>query len=118
MPTMSQQTLAKALNARVLRRMADARSFERGEEYFAAGRVGSVVEYEGTLAAKVRGTQTYAVKLWVEKEQLEYSCTCPVGDDGAFCKHCVAEWGPKTVGGTWIANYYICLLYTSPSPRD
>ncbi len=98
MPTMSQQTLAKALNARVLRRMADARSFERGEEYFAAGRVGSVVEYEGTLAAKVRGTQTYAVKLWVEKEQLEYSCTCPVGNDGACCKHCVA------VGLAWRAK--------------
>ncbi|OFV96008.1 MAG: hypothetical protein A3F68_09800, partial [Acidobacteria bacterium RIFCSPLOWO2_12_FULL_54_10] len=98
MPTMSQQRLQKALDARILHRMADARSFERGEEYFAAGRVGSLADYEGTLTAKVRGTHTYSVKLWTDAGQLEYSCTCPVGDDGAFCKHCVA------VGLAWLAK--------------
>lgn len=90
MPTMSQQTLQKALDARVLRRMADSRSFERGEGYFVAGRVGTIAEHEGTITAKVRGTRSYSVKLWVEEDRVEYSCTCPVGNDGAFCKHCVA----------------------------
>ncbi len=38
----------------------------------------------------MQGTRPYRVKLWVEGGDLEYSCTCPVGTDGAFCKHCVS----------------------------
>ena len=93
-PTIS--SLAPLLDRRTLRRMAGPRSFERGEDYFANGQVGSLVDNEGTVAAKVRGTQPYRVKLWVEGSELEYSCTCPVGNDGAFCKHCVA------VGLAWV----------------
>ncbi len=84
------------LDRRTLRRMAGARSFERGEDYATRGRVGPVVEHEGSLTAKVRGTRPYRVKLWVERGDLAYSCTCPVGTDGAFCKHCVA------VGLAWL----------------
>ena len=87
-PTIS--SLAPLLDRRTLRRIAGPRSFERGEDYFANGQVGSLVDNEGTITAKVRGTQPYRVKLWVEGSELEYSCTCPVGNDGAFCKHCVA----------------------------
>jgi len=36
------------------------------------------------------------VKLWIKRGSLEYACTCPVGADGAFCKHCVA------VGIVWL----------------
>lgn len=82
--------LAPFLDRRVLRRMAGARSFERGEDYFLNGRVKAIAEHKGAITAKVRGTRPYQVKLWVEKENLEYSCTCPVGADGEFCKHCVA----------------------------
>jgi uncharacterized Zn finger protein len=82
--------ITEILDRRTLRRMAGARSFERGENYFANGQVGSVAEHEGTITAKVRGIRPYRVKLWVEGDELEYSCTCPVGADGAFCKHCVA----------------------------
>ena len=85
-----------------LRRMADVRSFARGEDYFARKRVGSIVEYEGTITAKVQGTWPYQVELWVEKGKLAYSCTCPVGEDGAFCKHCVAvglAWLEQREGG-------------------
>jgi uncharacterized Zn finger protein len=39
--------------------------------------------------AKVQGTRPYRVELWIEEGDLEYSCTCPVGADGEFCKHCV-----------------------------
>lgn len=88
--------LESVLDRRSLRRMAGARSFERGEEYFADGQVGALVEHQGTIAAKVQGTRPYRVKLWVENGELGFLCTCPVGADGAFCKHCVAA------GLTWI----------------
>ncbi len=88
--------IKEILDRRTLRRMAGARSFERGEDYFAHGHVGSVVQHEETITAKVRGTRPYRVKLWVERGDLAHSCTCPVGADGAFCKHCVA------VGLAWL----------------
>ncbi len=89
-------TLTELLDRRALRRLAGAQSFERGEYYAADGRVTSVVEETGTLTAKVQGARPYRVSLWVDGGQMEYSCTCPVGHDGAFCKHCVA------VGLTWL----------------
>lgn len=84
------------LDRNALRRMAGARSFERGEDYFAAGQVHALAEHEGTVTAKVQGTRPYRVKLWAEAGDIGYSCTCPVGADGAFCKHCVA------VGLAWL----------------
>ncbi|MBI5490515.1 MAG: hypothetical protein HY905_24485 [Deltaproteobacteria bacterium] len=84
------------LDRAALRRMAGGRSFERGEQYFGSGQVGALVEHEGTIVAKVQGARPYRVKLWVERGHLDYSCTCPVGTDRAFCKHCVA------VGLTWL----------------
>jgi uncharacterized Zn finger protein len=75
----------------VLRRLAGPGSYGRGEDYFAAGRVRSLDEQEaGTVLAEVRGSATYSVRLWDENGELAYSCTCPRGDDGEFCKHCVA----------------------------
>lgn len=82
--------LEPLLNRATLRSMAGARSFERGEDYFVNGQVEAIAEHRGAITAKVRGTRPYQVKLWVERESLEYSCTCPVGADGGFCKHCVA----------------------------
>lgn len=70
--------------------MAGARSFERGAAYFASGRVRALAEHEGQVTAKVRGTREYLVKLWANGDDVGYSCTCPVGADGAFCKHGVA----------------------------
>lgn len=36
----------------------------------------------------MRGTLPYAVALWVEgTRKAAWSCTCPQGDDGKFCKH-------------------------------
>ncbi len=84
------------LDRTALRRMAGGRSYQRGEEYFAAGRVGALLEHDGTITAKVRGSRTYSIKLWAREGTLGFSCTCPVGDDGSFCKHCVA------VGLAWL----------------
>lgn len=83
-------TLAKLLDRHVLRQMAGERSFERGEEYFSDGSVRSLAEHARTITAKVLGTRPYKVKLWVKDGGLEYTCTCPVGAEGGFCKHCVA----------------------------
>ncbi len=82
--------IAALLDRRALRQMAGSRSFERGEDYFGNRQVGAIAEHKGTITAKVQGTQLYRVKLWIDKRELEYSCTCPVGEDGEFCKHCVA----------------------------
>ncbi len=42
------------------------------------------------MTATVRGTRDYQITLGMEDEHLSFSCTCPVGDDGLFCKHSVA----------------------------
>jgi uncharacterized Zn finger protein len=97
-PVKESSPFADFLERGTLRRMAGARSFERGEDYFLNGQVKALVEDAGTITAKVQGTQPYRVKLWIEQADLEYSCTCPMGADGEFCKHCVA------VGLAWLEN--------------
>jgi uncharacterized Zn finger protein len=76
--------------------MAGGRSFARGEEYFQDGRVRGMVENSGTIAATVEGTDEYRVKLWVDDDELGFSCDCPVGTEDEFCKHAVA------VGLAWL----------------
>ena len=74
-----------------LRRRAGERSWERGVEYAAAGRVTGVV-VEGTrVTATVAGGDRYRVRLSLDSGgELDGACTCPVGAEGRFCKHCVA----------------------------
>jgi uncharacterized Zn finger protein len=63
--------------------------FERGEGYHCGGHVHDLVEHAGIVVAKVAGTEDYRVRLWA-KDDLDFSCDCPLGLDGEFCKHCVA----------------------------
>ena len=72
--------------------------FDRGEAYFADDRVLSLVEHSGKLTASVSGTEDYVVIFSVRDNALDYDCSCPVGADGGFCKHCVAA------GLAWLAN--------------
>jgi uncharacterized Zn finger protein len=74
----------------VVRKLADARSFERGERYFAAGQVRRVTVAGSTVTATVDGTRTYRVRLDVTPKGLSGRCSCPYGADGVFCKHWVA----------------------------
>lgn len=69
--------------------LADQRSFLRGYGYQQEGRV--EVEQRGgdTVTAVVRGSMPYKVEL-CRSPKVAWSCTCPVGEDGGFCKHCVA----------------------------
>lgn len=82
--------LANLLSERGLRQLAGERSFERGADYLAAGRVARVAQSDERIEATVEGTSAYRVELRVADGLLASSCTCPMGQSGAFCKHCVA----------------------------
>lgn len=90
MAAAQKHSVAEILDCELLRRIAGTRSFERGKDYFAHGAVRGLVEHEGTVTATVDGSRRYRVKLWADEGTVDYSCTCPVGGDGGFCKHCVA----------------------------
>src|SRR5215471_2813609 len=82
--------LSRAVTDAVIRRLAGAQSYQRGLDYFSHGHVESLEETAGGIRALVRGNQDYAVTLTSDEGVLDYSCDCPIGSDGAFCKHCVA----------------------------
>lgn len=69
--------------------LADPRSFLRGVAYQQDGRVEISKRSESTIVAVVRGSMPHEVKLRSTGKP-GWSCTCPVGEDGTFCKHCVA----------------------------
>lgn len=91
--------LATILHRDALRLLADTRTFERGVAYFTQGHVAKLERRETSLEATVRGTvssDTYDVRIWIRDNALAFSCSCPMGTDGHFCKHAVA------VGLTWL----------------
>jgi uncharacterized Zn finger protein len=94
--TPNRETLRRLIDLRALRRLAGAVTFGRGEEYVALGRVHDLAESHEAIAASVHGTRPYDVRLWHDDGDLGHSCSCPVGEDGALCKHCVA------VGIAWL----------------
>ena len=77
--------------------MAGVLSFKRGREYLSDGAVSALLETEGKVEARVRGTRTYRVRFWIENKSLGWSCDCPHAEEGNFCKHCVAA------GLAWLA---------------
>jgi uncharacterized Zn finger protein len=89
------------MNDAVVRRLAGEQSYQRGLDYFSHGHVESLEDGDNEVRAVVRGNQDYTVTLMVDDGVLDYSCDCPVGSDGAFCKHCVAAalaWLNRTAG--------------------
>jgi len=67
---------------------AGARSYERGLGYLHA-----VADLEVThtgITATVYGSSEYRVRLASGGGGISGACTCPYGQDGFFCKHCVA----------------------------
>ncbi len=86
------QPIASILHQETIRRLSGDGAFERGRKYFDDGRVTGVERKEGSVHAKVRGAEAtpYAVRIWMKDETLAYSCSCPQGQDQAFCKHAVA----------------------------
>ena len=86
------------ITRKVLQDLAGAVTFQRGEAYFANEAVSRVRVVEEKISARVEGSDTYHVELWDDDGDLDYDCSCPQGDEGNFCKHCVA------VGLTWLAE--------------
>jgi uncharacterized Zn finger protein len=82
--------LASLLDRRSLRRLAGDVTFDRGVAYSSEGRVGDLVLEGDRLLASVSGRKRYRVRLWPERDGLGHSCTCPVGEEGLLCKHCIA----------------------------
>jgi uncharacterized Zn finger protein len=89
-------TLEDALTEDVLYSLAGRRFYQRGVDYHIEGRVRSLVRKTEEIAAEIQGTEAYRVRLWVKDMDLAWECSCPLGEDGSFCKHCVA------VGLTWL----------------
>src|SRR5258708_4771303 len=90
-----------------LRAAAGERSFERGVSYL--GAVAGLQTVGNQIIATVRGTGDYLVVLTTGEAGagggLRGECGCPYGQEGFFCKHCVA------VGLTVMRNA------RSPAPR-
>lgn len=82
--------LQTVFSPRALRHLADGAWFERGAAYVGARRVKNLRIEDDEASASVRGTRQYRVRLWLEGGAPAFSCTCPVGEEGLFCKHCVA----------------------------
>lgn len=82
--------LADLLDRAALLRLAGPRSFERGCEYLDWRAVGRVEGSGDGVAAWVQGTERYRVRLFAEDGRLGFDCSCPMGQQLAFCKHCVA----------------------------
>ena len=80
-----------AISRPVIRQLAGPKSFERGELYARQGRVKKLTGVDASIRATVHGTGKYRVDLAIREDgDLDWSCSCPVGADGGFCKHCVA----------------------------
>ena len=85
MPDELSQALEKAVAG-----LASTPSYERGLAYLEAGRVGPLRASAGRVGATVQGSEDYLVELRAKGGKLRFSCLCPIGREGAFCKHCVA----------------------------
>lgn len=81
---------ASILHKDAIQKLTDERSFARGRDYFGKGRVLSLTRNKSALVGVVMGESPYAVRVWVKDSSLAYSCSCPRGEEGEFCKHCVA----------------------------
>lgn len=86
-----QTPIANILHQETIRRLSGDGAFERGRAYFQEGRVVDMQRRDASVIAKVRGAkESYDVRLWMKDESLAYACSCPQGQEQAFCKHAVA----------------------------
>ena len=77
---------------------AGARSYERGVQYVDA--VGPLNDRPDGVVATVHGGEPYEVRLFDRDGMLDGACSCPYGQSGAFCKHCVAVGLALLVGAS------------------
>ncbi|WP_176012888.1 SWIM zinc finger domain-containing protein [Victivallis sp. Marseille-Q1083] len=83
--------LKELITRQNLRKEAGDVYFKRGLDYFKAGQVQTLHLNDGRIEGKVAGSRFYHCSIesdgngWFSGE-----CSCPLGDDGEFCKHLVA----------------------------
>lgn len=95
--------LRRLLSLKQIKHLAGERSFQRGQDYRDGGHVRSLLVHGDALTATVSGTEDYNARLAAKDGVLQHRCSCPVGAQGAFCKHRVAAalaWlGARAVDG-------------------
>ena len=96
--------LNNVLTRETLLQFAGARSFERGEDYFATGQGTSLVEHAGKLMATVQGAEDYRVKISNRDGALDYDCTCPMGADGVCLRTCCG-WSTTFRVDEWAGQF-------------
>lgn len=82
--------LESLITCDLLLEMARDVTYARGHAYAQEGRVRELSIEDGVLTARVDGSETYRVRLFRQGTRLDFDCTCPVGNELRFCKHCVA----------------------------
>lgn len=86
----AEKTLVEFLSLEALKNRAGSLASKRGEDYFYLDKVSNFTVFETGLSATVHGEADYRVEFLVEQNNVMHSCSCPIGVDGSFCKHCVA----------------------------
>lgn len=72
--------------------------FERGEGYAFQGLVEDLRFQNNRIVARVNGTHLYETAIYDDEGELWGECSCPLGQQGEFCKHLVAT------GLIWMAS--------------
>lgn len=91
---------AHVLHAETIARLARGATLARGRSYAKEGRVKKLTRRRARLSASVAGTALYSVSIWVRGRGLGFTCSCPAGAEGDFCKHCVA------VALVWVERHH------------
>jgi uncharacterized Zn finger protein len=86
------KTLERQITTRALLALAGKIIYARGEEYAAIGTVTSLRMIRNTIIGTVSGSSfdDYKIVLTPGPRSLDYECSCPMGEEGSFCKHVVA----------------------------
>ena len=89
-PTADALSVSAALSAASLEEQAGWLIFERGVAYADHGHVTALEATDAEVTAVVLGSSPYRVAIRLANGLLTFDCSCPMGDDRAFCKHLVA----------------------------
>lgn len=77
------------LNKTLLRKLANASSYTRGQSYYSSNSILKLEKIGNEYIGKVRGTYQYTVSIEIDGVDNSYTCSCPY-DFGGICKHIVA----------------------------
>lgn len=88
--TPQESPFAPLLTKEAVESLSGGAYFQRGLQYFNDGNVERVTEHDNRIVASVMGSYPYTVTFTIKRGRLDYRCSCPLGHNNEFCKHCVA----------------------------